>query len=110
MSRRQGATGSRLRCASFRSSTPAMARSTEFSTVSPRPRLSKPPGFRNSCFGREAAYCFAWKAAVCGEILQAVSKENVEIVQEVMRLFSRAAEGRPTPELLELIAPDVVID
>ena len=45
------------------------------------------------------------------EILAAVmSQENVEIVQEVMRLFSLAAEGRPTPELLELIAPDVVID
>jgi ketosteroid isomerase-like protein len=39
-----------------------------------------------------------------------MSKENVEIVQEVMLLFSRAAEGKPTPELLDLIAPDVVID
>jgi ketosteroid isomerase-like protein len=39
-----------------------------------------------------------------------MSEENVEIVQEVMRLFGRAAEGKPTPELLDLMAPDVVLD
>jgi ketosteroid isomerase-like protein len=39
-----------------------------------------------------------------------MSQENVETVSEVMRLFNRAAEGQRTPELLELFAPDVVID
>ena len=39
-----------------------------------------------------------------------MSQENAEIVREVMRLFNRAAEGQRTPELLELFAPDVVIN
>src|SRR6476620_10121765 len=39
-----------------------------------------------------------------------MAQENVEIVKRVMDLFNRAAEGEQTPELLELIAPDVVID
>ena len=39
-----------------------------------------------------------------------MSQENVEIVKKVMRLFNLAAQGKPSPELLELFAPDVVID
>ena len=40
----------------------------------------------------------------------AMSGENVEIVKKVMRLFNLAAQGKPTPELLDLFAPVVVID
>jgi SnoaL-like domain len=39
-----------------------------------------------------------------------MSQENVELVKKVMGLFNLAAGGKPTPELLELFAPDVVID
>ena len=39
-----------------------------------------------------------------------MSQENVEIVREVMALLSRAASGAPTPELLDLFAPDVTVD
>jgi ketosteroid isomerase-like protein len=39
-----------------------------------------------------------------------VSQENVEIVKKVMGLFNLASQGEPSPELLELFAPDVVID
>ena len=40
----------------------------------------------------------------------AMSERNVEIVKKVMQLFNLAAQGKPTPELLELFATDVVID
>ena len=39
-----------------------------------------------------------------------MSRGNVEIVREIMGLFSRAAVGEPTPELLKRFAPDVQID
>lgn len=39
-----------------------------------------------------------------------MGRGNVEVVQEVIRLFGRAAHGEPMPELLELFAPEVEID
>jgi len=42
--------------------------------------------------------------------VRGISERNVEIVKKVMRLFNLAAQGKPTPGLLDLFAPDVVID
>jgi ketosteroid isomerase-like protein len=39
-----------------------------------------------------------------------VSRENVEIVREVMALLSEPPDARREPELLSRFAPDVVID
>ncbi len=39
-----------------------------------------------------------------------MSEANVEIVKEVIRLLNLAAQGKPSPKLFELFAPDVLID
>src|SRR5947209_3951550 len=39
-----------------------------------------------------------------------MSMENVAIVQRIMQMLGAAVEGRPTPDLVDRFAPDVVID
>jgi ketosteroid isomerase-like protein len=39
-----------------------------------------------------------------------MARTNLEVVQEVIRLFGQAVHGEPSPELFELFARDVEID
>jgi hypothetical protein len=60
-------------------------------------RPSKSRGSRSSCFGREAAIRFAWKAVLHREILHAMSEQNVEFVKGLYG----AAEALDKQQLLE---------